>query len=174
MNVRCFFRWVFFVVLAGLLLFLGAYNFSNNDSFFEASLVNIITIGIAVGVSYWLTQKQTDRRKQKDLVVSLVLKIQLQISEESMYCLGDKPKEEITLRNRNINNQLNILQTLAAKKFSIEKEIKFVMDSFSEYETFVGDHIDNPDYLAQSKKELQRPLGLMDSKLSEIAIKLYS
>ena len=90
-----------------------------------------------------------------------------------MYCLGEKAREEITLRNRDLNNRLHILQTLAAKKFHIEKEIEFILDAFEEYERFIGNHIDSPDYLAQSKKELQRPLGLIDYKLSEIAIKLY-
>lgn len=72
-------RVIIYLVLLLLLLVWTVYNYKNNQDFFNASLVNIITIGLAIFVSYFLSQKNNNVRKQKDIILDLLLKLQNQV-----------------------------------------------------------------------------------------------
>lgn len=164
--------WIVGALVACGLMALAGYNLYNNADFWEASAVNCITIAIAVLVSYFLVQKQNDQRKQKEILLDLIYKLQAQIVHPSMYDVAGMSKEELTMRNRSVGNKIHILKK-AKEKFEIEDEVAFVQERFDEYNTLIGDHIENETYLQQSKRELKRPLDLMDGKLIEMAMKLF-
>ena len=153
-------------------LVLLSYNIQHNDSFWYTSFANCVTIGVAIIVSYVFVQRRSDIRKQKDIIVELIFKLQAAFSQPNIYNLENMSIEEITMRNRDLNNRLHILETFA-KKFSVAEDVKFITEKYKEYEDLIGNHIGDPDYLKSSQKELQRPIGLIDNKLTEIAIKLF-
>ena len=66
------------------------------------------------------------------------------------------------MRNRDISNRIHTLQSLQAK-FGIVEEVKFVAEKYDEYTTFIGNYISDLDYLAKSRKALERPISLIDS-----------
>ena len=57
------------VVLAVAFVIFVFYNIINNDEFWNASAVNIITILIAIVISYFFVQRKSDIRKQKDIIL---------------------------------------------------------------------------------------------------------
>ena len=100
----------------------------------------------------------------KDLLVAL---------DESKTCvvIPENGKEPLLMQKRQISVYISLLKN-HAKKFGIEKDVAFVAKRFKEYETLLGDHIDNLEYLAQSQKELAKPIKGMTVKLYEIMLKI--
>ncbi|MBR5023411.1 MAG: hypothetical protein IKY18_09560 [Oscillospiraceae bacterium] len=61
------------------------YNIRHNSEFWNASAVNIITILIAVVISYYLVQRKSDKRKQKEILLELISKLRLLVDSEKSY-----------------------------------------------------------------------------------------
>lgn len=148
------------------------YNIRYNEEFWSASAVNIITILIAVVISYFLVQRKSDRRKQKEILLDLINKLRLLIDSEETYDFTGQSREEIMMRNRDISNKVQILTNLQTV-FGIEEDMKFIQEKTEEYLSLVGDHSMDLDYLIKSKKELQRPLMLISTKLVSMSIDLF-
>ena len=148
------------------------YNIAHNDEFWNASAVNIITILIAVVISYFLVQRKSDRRKQKEILLDLINKLRLLIDSEETYDFTGQSREEILMRNRDISNKVQILTDIQTV-FGIEEDMKFIQEKITEYLSLVGDHSMDLDYLIKSKKELQRPLMLISTKLVSMSINLF-
>lgn len=148
------------------------YNIRHNEEFWSASAVNIITILIAVVISYFLVQRKSDRRKQKEILLDLINKLRLLIDSEETYDFTGQSREEIMMRNRDISNKVQILTNLQTV-FGIEEDMKFIQEKTEEYLSLVGDHSMDLDYLIKSKKELQRPLMLISTKLVSMSIDLF-
>lgn len=163
-----------FLLVCCIVLFawLCYYNYTSNTSFWDASAVDCITILIAVIISYYFVQKQNDYQKQKDIVLDIILKTQALVEQKVMYDLSGQDKDAITMRTRDLNNRIHILETLKGD-FNIAKDVEFVRKHFDEYNTLIGDHINSIDYLLQSQKELKRPIDLISQKLLETALHLY-
>lgn len=176
MNIKSVFRAICKVVVISflivLLLYFTCYNIKNNSSFLDASAVDIVTIIIAIVISYFFVQRKDDRRKQKDILVDLILKLRLQIENEKSYDFTGQSKDEITMRNRDLSNKIHIIEKMQDSFFS-EADIKFINEKFDEYQQFIGDHVNNLGYLCESQKELKRPLELINDRLIEMTISLY-
>ena len=147
----------------------GVYNIKTNDQFWEASAANCITIVIALLISYWLVQRKNDLRKQKELIANLILDLRSQLDKEDMYDLSNKSEKDINMRNRDISNKIEILDGIKGK-FKIESGVDFISEKFDEYKEFIGNHIDDRDYLISSHSELKRPILLISNKLFEISL----
>lgn len=151
---------------------LFVYNIVTNNTFFKASATTFITIGIAIFVSYYLVQRDNNRRKQKDVVYDFILKFQSFIEQEHMYNFDGQKSEEILMRTRDFNNRIDILESVK-NKYNFSSEIDFIRNKFEEYNCFIGDNINKLDYLYNSQTALKRPLDLINSKLVVIALELY-
>ncbi len=151
---------------------LAVYNISTNCHFWEVSAANIATILIALIVSFYLVQRKNDQRKQKEILLDLLFKVQHQLEDEKAYNFANQKKEEILMRNRNISNRIQILENIQ-NTFSIEKDVVFIKEKFDEYQTLIGNHISDIPYLCSSTVELKRPLDLIVNRLILMAISLY-
>ncbi len=166
---KCFF------IIIGIVLFswLAIYNMlEQKAAFWKASAVDCITIAVAVAISYYLVQRQNNRQKQKDIISDLILKMQVLFDQEALYNFSNQEREDITMRTRDLNNKIHILETVK-DEFAISDKVDFIRIRFDEYNTFIGDHIDNMEYLLLSQKELKRPVELISQKLLETALCLY-
>lgn len=148
------------------------YNIGHNEEFWNASAVNIITILIAVVISYFLVQRKSDRRKQKEILLDLINKLRLLIDSEEACDFTGQSREEILMRNRDISNKVQILTNIQTV-FGIEDDMKFIQEKAEEYLSLVGDHSMDLEYLVKSKKELQRPLMLISTRLVSMSINLF-
>lgn len=160
---------VIIVGLGGLIL----YNIKTNPSFWETSVSSCITIIIALVFSYWLVQRKNDLRKQKEILASLLFDLRTQFEKEDMYDLSQMSPSSINMRNRDISNKIEILDEIKTD-FNMESEVNFILERFDEYKDFVGNHINDLDYLKSSTSELKCPIMLISTKLFKMAFKLYS
>ncbi len=159
------------IICIALIAF-AIYNAIVNEQFWNASAINIVTVFIGIVISFFLVQRKNDERKQKDILLDLILKLQLQVCDEKTYDLSGQTQAEITMRNRDISNKIQILKD-TADIFSTQSDVDFVASKFEEYLEFIGNHINELDYLSRSQKDLKRPLDLINNKLFSMAISLY-
>lgn len=173
MKNRRALRNIYYVLCGILILGIAFLNYRDNEKFFEASLINIATIVIALCVSFYFTQKRTDERKQKEILLDLLKKIQAITESKEVYRFEGQSKDKILMRNRDINNKITILETVAPNYIS-QEDITFIRKKFDEYSELVGDHIGDILYLSKSDKELKRPIELINNKITQISLKLFS
>lgn len=138
------------------------------------SIGSLLTLLTAIFISYYLVQRNTDQRYQKDIYVHLLMDIQKFISNPETYTFSKNTDiNMITIKKRSLNNYIGLLH-LHSKKFGLEDEVEFIQKKFDEYEELISDHISDITYLSNSKKELQRPLDLINNKLYEMMLKIYN
>ena len=162
------------VIILILLVILIVYNINNNYSFFEVSLSSFLTLFTAIFISFYLVQKNTDQRYQKQIYCNLLSDIQKIVTDPATYIFNkNTDTKEITTRKRTLSNYLRLVDAHSGR-FGLEKEVNFIFDKFKEYEDLIGNHLTDISYLEKSKEELQRPLDLINSKLYEMMLKLYN
>lgn len=155
------------------IVILGIYNAAVNDHFWEISFSSCTSIAIAVTVSYLLVQRQTDKRKQKDILLDLMTAIQGIVEDRGAYLIDESVSQQsLTMRMRALNNRVNILKSYA-KDFGIKDDVDFISAKCEEYSIFVGENIMNIPYLQQSETALRRPLELISNRLFEAMLSLY-
>lgn len=171
---------IMYSIEAIFLLFIistGIYNFIKNDTFLYASVSQLLTLLLTLGIAFWATQYQNDRRKMKEHAESAIVKLQLLITEESFYLFnidGDKDliKKRTTLTNRRINNYIDIIKQYA-KDLGFKDDVEYIETQFAEYKTIVSEHIEDLTYLSKSETQFRRFSENIDSKCDKIILSLY-
>ena len=165
-------RVILSIVFILLLILLAAYNFiKDSDKFLDASLVNCVTLGVGVIVSYVFVQRKSDIRKQKETLSAMITELQAQISSKSSYDFSGQETSEILMRVRGFNNKIELLLRYG-NEFGYAQEIERVRNWCNEYRRVIDDHTID-DTLPDAKAELRRPLELMNDKLFDIIMNMY-
>lgn len=167
-------RYIFgsLVFLVLLVIILNVFVMKNKD-FWDASVTSCLTLLVALVVSYYFSQKNLDERRQKETYLKLLEKVQRLVSDKDLVEIRTSADIEVVLmKKRELNNYVYILKKYA-EKFSLKEDIKFIEEKTQEYTDFLGNHQQDVEYLKKSSNELARPLLLIDSRLSEIMIKLF-
>ncbi len=169
---------IFTVTLVTLLALLIA-NFFANEDFFKATLVQCVPLFLSFLIAFWATQYKNDSRKHKDHAERIIFKLQEIVTNERFYKIskanGNQNQErqkEILTNNRKIKNYIAIL-TEYSKQLKIKKEVDYISKEFSDYNEFIGAHLNDFDYLAKSEKELLKYSENIDSKCEFIILELY-
>ena len=163
------------VAIVGVALVIGllVYNIIKNEQFFEASFSTCLSLLAVIGISFFLSQRLTDKRKQRDIMLKVVESLEILVADSRLYKITmETTEEEILMRNRAISNRISILAQ-CPNRVGIDEQVRFIQEKFKEYEDFVGNHIKDRTYLTQSEKELRRPIELIDHKTYELMLKLY-
>lgn len=166
-------RYIVFGFLGTIILGLVIYNTIENDNFCKAPLTSFLTLVVAILVSYFYTKKNQDEHYQKEVYLHLLEKLQTIVNDERMYSI--KAVADITIvimKKRDMNNIVSILKKYS-EQFGVEEEINVVGERVQEYATIIGNHQDDLEFLQKGLPELQRPLNLIDTKLSEAMLKLF-
>lgn len=165
---------IFMSTICALLLIISIYNIKNNSKFWDISFYNIITILIAIVVTYYFTQKNNNEKKKKEEAENILEKIQKIISLEKYYIIDDDFDEKsINMMKRTVNNKIVILEKIS-KELNIQDEINYIKVKFKEYRELIDEHITDITYLKKSSLELKKILILIDDKIDEIKLKLYT
>lgn len=161
-------------VLALLIITLGIVNIvCCNDEFWSVSAFDCLSLLIVVGVSFFIVERQTDKRKQKELFISLLEALKVLTEDKKSYDFSDLSWEEVLMRMREIRLKLQLVKEYS-KKFGIQKDYEFLNEKFKEYQTVIDDHPSDIELLTKMHKELYRPLNLMSQRIFEIMIALYN
>lgn len=171
---KCWKHFIGVLIALILLIILITYNIINNEKFFELSISALLTLFTAIFISFYLVQRNTDLRYQKQIYCNLLMDIQKLVTNPDTYTF-DKNTDvrTITSKKRTLSNYIGLVN-LHSKKFELEQEANFIREKFKEYDEFLGNHISDITYLSKSKEDLRRPLDLINDKLYEMMLKLYN
>ena len=162
------------VAAIGLAIFsIAFYNMRYNENFWDASATTCISLIIAGGLSFYVVQRQTDRRKQKEIFIQLLESLKDLTDDEKSYRLVDRSVEEILMQKRAMNNKIAFIKKYS-RNFSIEDDILFLEEKYNEYVAVIDGHINDLETLAKLGADLKRPLSLMSQKIFEMMFNLYS
>lgn len=168
-------------VLEGVFLLLivctTIYNFIKNDSFLVASVSQLLTLLLTLGIAFWATQFQNDRRKMKEHAESIIVKLQQLVTDESFYSFiadGDEEsiKKRTTLTNRRISNYIDIIKQYG-KDLGFADDVEYIENQFTDYKTIVSENIEDLSYLNKSETQFRRFSENIDSKCDKIILSLY-
>lgn len=165
---------IFGLLVLGVLVIMGLNIFVlKNQNFWETSITQCLTLLVALVISYLFSQKRLDERRQKDAYLKLLEKVQQLVSDKALYEINTAADINLTLmKKRELNNCFTILEKYASK-FSLDEDIKFMVEKKQEYVDFFGNHSGDIEYLSKSSNDLLRPLTLIESRVMEIMIKLF-
>lgn len=155
------------IAFAGVCCCLVAYNLVNNQKFFEASFTTIVSIVIAVVVSYCFVQRKNDERRKKEKLDKLVYKIQSMILDDE---IASVDSEEIIrknfIRHRSLGNKIQYLKDY--KTESIEEYVEKLEDNFKQFREFYSDHHKEKEYMINSVKEIANFKARIDDTCDKI------
>lgn len=145
---------------------LSVYNWQFNPEFLVTPLSTILSILIAVVVSFYFVQKKTDHRRKNEKIDKLLYKIQDIILDKNFL----EVKEKDLIVQRSLANKIEYLANYS--DHNISSEIGKIKDKFEDYRTFYGNHYKDADYMKKSQQELLNYVRLIDDICDEIHIKL--
>lgn len=163
------------IVVGGIvaIFILMVYNVCTNcDKFFEVNVINCINTIVVIGVSFFIVQRQTDKRKQKDIFISLLEALKNLVDDEKSYNFIGVEKENMLMRMREITLKVEVIERYS-EHFKIEEESRFLSEKLEEYVDIIDNHSTDMNLLCQLHKELKRPLNLMSGKIFDIMLNLY-
>lgn len=161
------------IKVVGMIIFLvgcvalGIYNWRTNVNFFTAPLTTIVSIVVAVVISYFFVQRKTDDRRKREKVDKLLYKIQEMILDEKFI----EVKEQDLIIQRSIANKITYLKNNVIDK-NIKTQVERIEEIFGEYREFYSNHYKDVTYMEKSKKELANYVTRIDDVCDEIHMKL--
>lgn len=160
------------IVFSVVLVILGIYNIFNNTEFWKLTITNILTLGVAIIITYYMTQKTNEERRKKDIVGKILDRLYVLITDSRMCEISSRQDIDFVLINiRTISNKITCLKDFS-ESLNYAQEINQMESLFSEYEDFVSDHVEDVEYLTKSKKQLSNKIALIDNKCDMILIKI--
>lgn len=160
----------FFSIIVGLIV----YNCKHNcEDFLKANAINCISALMVVGVSFFIVQRQTDQRKQKDIFISLLESLKSLVDEDKSYNFSNIERVEMLMQLRKISLKIDVIKSFA-KRFKIEKDVNFLEEKFKEYQSVIDNHSTDMETLRKLHNELKRPLDLISVRTFEIMLNLYN
>ena len=177
------------LVLAGVVIMLVLilfHNIFNNKNFMDANVISILQLFVIIIISYVFVQRNTDARKQVEIIDGLIKKTHQTILElhelilsytnhildehEMIKCAEER--STATEKVRLINNYFNSLRKPKMSKSCLSL-FKLINDDFTAYNATFEDifpgHRDNPEKL----KEIERLLPIIVAKLEDFSVELY-
>lgn len=165
--------WLIPIIFAIGIFVLGICNHINNDKFWEASIYQVITLLMAILITFYATQYKNDQRKVKDYAENVIRKIQAIIVDERFVDFNENTENKaVTMTNRKLNNYISILNEYG-KKLGFQKDAEYVAEQFKAYRTFVDEHLSDKDYLSKSSPTLQMYAENIEQKCENIILNLY-
>lgn len=165
------FNWfviILFFLAVGALVFL---NFKNNN-FFEMNLYQILSLSFVVIVSYYLTQKKLDSRKQRDVLNDLITEIidcSFKLTLEAV--LSEKSKL-FMMELRNIENRLSLLEKVSGE-YGIKTEINYLKSQNTAMLNLVSNHLDDNDTLEKIFVDIEKHINNLQNKCKEVQFIIY-
>lgn len=169
-------KWALRIVIIAIVLFVlgvAIYNVKNNQAFWNTSVTTCLSLIIAAALSFYMVQRGNDLRKQKEIFIDLMESLKTLVDDEKSFNVCGVSQEEILMKKRAMNNKIAFVKSYG-KRFAIEKDVLFLEEKFSEYESVIDNHINDLPTLTKLSNELRRPLSLMSQRIFEIMLNLYN
>lgn len=165
------------IILAVTTIGVGIYNIFYHDEFWNVSVAQVLTLLVTISIAFWATQFKNDQRSAKAHAEKVIAKIQSIVSCEEFFVFVPGNNEEDVKKNyrlsqRKFANCLNVLREYGSQ-LGFQDDVKYIDEQFTEYKSFVSDHLNDFDYLSKSEAQLRKYSENIDSKCDQIIVKFY-
>lgn len=158
---------IFCLVVATILVALALGNL-HKSTFWEASLVDLITLVIAIVLSFFITQVIDDDKRRKQCIEDVILEIQSMVGDERCYSVCGR---QALLKQQSCANKIKYLKEAGFK--DIAKDIDFIENEFCEIRDLYSEHNKSEKDLAGIQKDIDRHVDGIYDKCDKIRIALY-
>lgn len=145
---------------------LGTYNIVFNKDFFKTPLTTLVSVLVAIILSYYLTQRKVDDRRRKEKIDQLLYKIQGIVLEDNFIIVQDTD----LILHRSVANKIQYLEKNIPNE--IRDDVNRLANIFKDYRYFYGEHYKDDDYMKKSKKDLLNYITKIDDICDSIHMKL--
>ena len=163
-------RKIAFIVL--MLLILGgitAYNANKNPEFMTASLVNILTLGVAVFFTFFYTAVMTDRRRRNDCIEHVLMEIKKDVEDKQLYSV-DEDRSGYMLQ-RSCGNKIKYLCDAEFKNYN--DEFQYIQQEFEEIRNLFSEHSSSQEEVEVVVKDIKRHIQNISDRCDKVRIMLY-
>ncbi len=157
-----------FVIILGAIgtTAFGIYNMINNEDFLKAPLTTMISILVAIVLSYFFTQRKTDDRRKMEKIDKLLYKVQDIILNKEFIVVQDSD----LIVHRSIANKIKFLKNNAP--CDLKSDVDRLEEIFEDYRRFYGEHYKDKDYMKKSKIDLLNYVMKFDDVCDNIHMRL--
>lgn len=156
---------------------LSFFNIVHNKYFFSINIYNVITILIAVFLTFYFVQMKNEERKRKEVTEGLIDALQkvilenLQLIEQESGTNQDNESiwwGKILINKRIINSKIRAIDKLSPK-LGIDEEVKQLMNKNEEYDSLV-ESIQTMKIKTIDAKSI---MHMIDNKCDSAKVNLY-
>ncbi|MEE3485507.1 MAG: hypothetical protein VZQ98_14450 [Bacteroidales bacterium] len=162
---------IFTIIIVAIGLVWSAYNIfviGDCKTFFGANLFQILTIMVAIVISFYISQRITDRRRKADVIEKMLYIIQDRLSNKDIILSS---KREVSLPAlREVENNLKYLTEHC---FSGQKDdFKILNDKFEVLRGLFDESFMQESRLNELKPKMVSAISVINSKCNEIILKM--
>ena len=147
------------------------------ESYISAPIHSIITIVLALFVSYYLVQKNTDKRKRYELAERLIEQAKNKVTDVlSLLHNNELTKKNYLLPKRAISNKLDICERITVKE-NYKVKLNQCKEKIKNFETFIEDGTTKNDldkYIRDNKQEAIKIFEDIEHYCDEIIVGLWT
>lgn len=154
-----------FVFAGAITIFL--FNYQNPD-FWNANIVQVLTLVISIFLSFFLVQRFTDRRRKTDCYEEILNYIQETI------CLNINifsNSQEALLLQKSVANKIKHLKDHSFKE--VKDDLQYIENEFTELRQLYSNHKQSDAELQSIQHDLTRHKTNISDKIDKIMLTLY-
>lgn len=150
---------------------IALYNAFVNPKFWEIQIGQVLTLYVAIVVSYALVQWRNTDSHKNEKIDDLVYKIQVMISDENLMKADSDSSQQLNLMiHRSIAKKIQYVKDSNVKE--IEQEVSEIESNFTILRELYSNHMKDQEYLDKSTYEINNRIKLIDDSCDSIHMKL--
>lgn len=166
-------KWTLIVIMILLLIGVIIYNIIKNTNFFQASIIEIITLLVAIFLSYVFTEKNSNERRLKEALEVIIEKTQMKLNMNVLVKINNEEDlRQVRIIKRSLENNFTLLKE-NSECFKIKEDIEYIIQQLENYNSIIDNHINDIEHLSNAEVDLNRYILLIDDKLNQVRVKLY-
>ena len=139
--------------------------------YWQVSFIPAVNILFFLWITFFVVQLTTDQRKQKDILLSLIIRLQTLLQSPEL--LSNEAPSILLMKQREINSVIFAVKSSIIKTTS-KKEIDYLQSQMEEYVKITSENLMNVAAFNDNKLEMQRLLSNICNKTNIILINLYN
>ena len=141
----------------------------DNKEFWNASIYQVISIGMALVVSFFAAQRLTERRRKIDFYEKKLIYLQEKINNKNYITMNNTQqcRQEIVI----IANLITRLKNHAVK--TTLDDFAYIEEQFTEIRQLYDNHINTTNGIDVVNNDIDRHIANISGRIDEILLKLY-
>ena len=138
-----------------------------SEDFWNANIIDLLTVGIGVIVAFLLTQKKEDKRRRDDCIEHIIIEIEDTVNKDSNF----ESDRNALMQQTSCANKIKYL--IDAGFTDIQADIKFIETQFNAIRDVYSNNNSDKNKLNRVKTDIDYRRRLIIDKCCKIRVGLY-